>query len=238
MIDSEEAAARAALTGNAFERVALSVRAVRAIVKNPDDIRPVFILGLAANAGRFLQFLGRFAATDEGRALLHDRPTIDGAAVAELRKLPKGTLGRAYADYLDDNGLDADLFRAPPGLPPDAQYLAQRLRQTHDVWHVLTGYRPDVAGEVALQAFTFAQTRMPSAGLIAAAGTARWAFRARGLAKMTLDGYRRGKRAQFLASVRWEDRWTRSVDEVRREFGITPATAKEVAATSAMLRAA
>ena len=43
-------------------------------------------------------------------------------------------------------------------VPPDprAAYLAQRMRQTHDIWHVLTGYATDVAGEVQLQAFTLA----------------------------------------------------------------------------------
>src|SRR6185436_723803 len=109
---------------------------------------------------------------------------------------------------------------------------SQRIRQTHDIWHVLTGYRPDVPGEVALQAFSYAQTEAPGAALIALLGTVRWAAKAPGLARMTWDGYRRGRDAAFLAPVRWEDHWDRPLDDVRRELGIEPARAREVVKTS------
>ena len=45
----------------------------------------------------------------------------------------------------------------------DASYILLRLRQTHDIWHLITGFGTDVAGELGLKAFELAQTRRPMA---------------------------------------------------------------------------
>lgn len=238
--DTELRAARVALEGTAAERLALGARALTTLLRNPDDTRQVFLLGLVANAPAFPRFLARIVASDEGDALLRDRPSIDRKHVDwdALRALPPDTLGGAYARYLDENGLDPDLFQAPPGLPDTVSYIAKRTRQTHDIWHVLTGYKPDVAGEIALQAFTFAQTQMPSSGLIALFGSLKFAPRAPRAVFMTIDGLRRGRRARFLTTVRWEDHWQDTLDDVRRMFGIEPARAAEVRLSSKQVRGA
>src|SRR5690606_37799839 len=102
------------------------------------------------------------------------------------------------------------------------RYVAQRVRQTHDVWHVLTGYGPDVEDELALQGFTFAQMGMPSSFLIATLGTLARAPRS--IARV-LEGYRRGKASAFLPTVRFEAMWQRPLLDVRRELRIPPAQA-------------
>jgi ubiquinone biosynthesis protein COQ4 len=218
----EAAAARIALEGRPVDRARIALAALRALLRDPDDTRQVFVLSLALNRRAFPEVLARFLASEEGLALLTERPSIDTAHVDfdRLRALPDGTLGREYVRYLDDNDLDPDLFDAPPGLPPAIAYLSKRLRQSHDVWHVLTGYQPDVAGEVALQAFTYAQTSAPASGLIAVAGTLRWARRSRGLVRESIRGYRRGKRAHFLGSIRWENHWERPLADVRRDLNV------------------
>ena len=219
---TESSAARAALTGSVRDRVRIGAGALRKLLRDPDDTKQVFLLGIVANGGSLPVFFTRFATSADGARLLAERPTIDSTVVATLRGMPESTLGGAYARYLDDNHLDADLFQAPPGLPDAVAYVAKRVRQTHDIWHVLTGYLPDVPGEVALQGFTFAQTRMPSAALIATMGALRWARRDPTIVSRTLDGFRRGKRASFLASVRWEDHFARPLADVRRDFGVAP----------------
>lgn len=224
---AELTAARIALEGSSLEKLALSVRALTAILRDPDDTRQVFLLGLSANARRLPWLLAQFALDDDGDRLLRERPAIDSRTVDwdALRALPDGTLGREYARYLDEHHLDPDLFQAPPGLPPTVAWLAQRIRQTHDIWHVLTGCAPDVPGEIALQAFTYGQMGMPSAGLIALFGTLRFGLRHRRLARDVVRGVAHGRRARFLATVVFEDRWARPLGEVRRELGVVPLAA-------------
>lgn len=222
---SESDAARAAISGTRRERLRIAAGALFRLMRDPDDTRQVFLLGIVANGPSFPGFFLKFASTADGQRLLAERPTIDGKVVERLRALPADTLGGAYARYLDGNGLDADLFQAPPGLPDPIGYLAQRMRQTHDIWHVLTGCAPDVPGEIALQAFTYGQMGMPSAGLIALFGTLRFGLRHRRLARDVVRGVAHGRRARFLATVVFEDRWARPLGEVRRELGVVPLAA-------------
>jgi ubiquinone biosynthesis protein COQ4 len=221
-LNDEAEAVRVALEGSWLARMRVALRAGRRLHQNPDDTRQVFLLGAALNAGRLPRLVERFVADDEGSALLRDDACIDSHAVdyVRLRTLAPDTLGGAYARFLDGNGLDPDLFQAPPGMPPVSAYLAKRLRQSHDIWHVVTGLGPDIPGEIALQAFTYAQTAAPSALLIALLGTLRYAWRRRGLLASVLRAYRLGKRATFLPTVRWERWWERPLADVRRDLGL------------------
>lgn len=221
---NESRAVAIALGGSARARRRLALGALRRLLANPDDTVEVFFLGIALNGPRLPELIGRIAATEAGLALLSERPSIDSRHVdwARLRALPASTLGGAYARYLDDNKLDPDLFQAPPSLPEIPRWVAQRIRQTHDLWHVLTGYAPDVPGELALQAFTYAQLGMPSARIVALFGTLA---KAPGSALRVWDGYRRGRATAFLPIVRFEDHWERDLDELRRELGVPPARA-------------
>lgn len=215
----EGRAVRIALEGTRLARLRLALGALVRLLRNPDDTVEVFFLGIALNGPHLPALMGRIAGDPDGLALLSERPTIDSKTVdwARLRALPISTLGGAYARYLDDNKLDPDLFQAPPALPEIPRWVAQRIRQTHDVWHVLTSYAPDVPGELALQAFTYAQLGAPSARLVAMLGTL---FKAPRSARMVWDGYLRGKAAAFLPVVRFEELWERDLEELRRELRV------------------
>lgn len=228
--EDELAAARAALTGTPLERARIATRALLSLLRDPNDTRQVFLLGISTNRRSFPRLLARIAMTDEGGEMLRERPSIDSRHVdyAALRALPDGTLGREYARFLDDNHLDPDLFQSPPGLPEVPAYLVQRLRQVHDIWHVVTGYSPDVPGELALQAFSYAQTGTALSLIISVFGTLRWTFSpppgastsGPKLIAKTVDGYRRGKRAAFLPVVKFEDMWSLPVTEVREKLRV------------------
>lgn len=217
--DDEATAAHAAFHGRPGERARIAFHALRRLLADPNDTRQVFLIGLVVNARRFPRFLARFAADEDGARLLRDQPAIDSSHVDydALRALPPDTLGGAYARFLEDNGLDPDLFDAPPGLPSMIAYVAKRMRQSHDLWHVITGYGPDVGGEIALQAFTFGVTRMPSARLLALFGTLRYARHDPSIVRRAIVAARRGRRAKFLPTVRWEDHFARPLDDVRRD---------------------
>ncbi len=224
----ELAAASLAVDGGPLARAKMGVGALRKLMADPEDTSQVFVLGLAVNHARFPQFLAAFTGNDDGMRLVKEQPSIDTDTVDydALRALPETTLGGAYARFLDSRGLTPDIFRRPPGLPEMVGFVAQRMRQCHDIWHVVTGYGTEVDGELPLLAFSWAQTNMPSPALIALVGTLRWLPQQPNLPSLVAEGYRRGKRAAYLPTVIWEDRWEQPLDELRQELEIPPLRAR------------
>ena len=101
-----------------------------------------------------------------------ERVTSPGAKISEpldldlAGEMAKGTLGRAYYDWIVENGLQASIatdYRALhealagagllDGMPDVMQSAVLRGFQVHDFQHVLTGYDPSGRGEISLQAF-------------------------------------------------------------------------------------
>ncbi|MBC7172557.1 MAG: hypothetical protein H5U40_09035 [Polyangiaceae bacterium] len=221
---TERTAAEVAFRGTALERARLAAESLRDLLHDPEDTTRVFVLGLVVNRSIFPRVLEQIHFYDEGVRLFRERPAIDSKHVdfERLRALPADTLGGAYARFLEANRLDPDVFQPPPGLPEVPAYLAQRMRQVHDIWHVLTGYDTDVGGELALQAFTYGNIGAPSSALITLGGLARFGLANLHYFALALDGFRRGRRAAFLPAVWLEERWERPLGEVKRELGLDP----------------
>ncbi len=224
----EVSAAAIALNGSRLDRLRISAKALFNLMRDPEGTDQVFVLGIALNAPQFPRFLARFTAEDQDGRLLREQPSIDSKSVDfdRLMSLPETTLGGAFARHMKKNNLDPDLFQAPPGLPTMVAYVAKRVRQTHDIWHLLTGYDTDVPGELALQAFYYGHMRLPSSLALSVLGTARYLskFPNRQLVAMVRDGYRRGKLATFLPTVRWEELWEMRLADVRTKLNIAPRT--------------
>ncbi|HSR97012.1 MAG TPA: Coq4 family protein, partial [Kofleriaceae bacterium] len=103
---------------------------------------------------------------------------------------------------------------------PKMQYMIQRARQTHDLWHVVTGCETDPAGEVALQAFTYAQVRAPGNAILALAGALRGVREKPGIMRDVVALFRTGARAERLPVFPWEDHWATPLTEVRAMLGL------------------
>lgn len=205
-------------------------RAIRALIGNPDDTAKVFdiIDALSGNAGE--RSFQRFRATAEGQRILRERRDLLAALDDRdsLKQLPPGTLGRVYADFVEreqitGQGLaDASMTaeRRERGLDPERELFFARLRDMHDLWHVVTGYNRDLLGEAALLAFSYAQTRNRGVGFIVAVA---W-LRAKGEfaygRKLMTEGYRRGKRAAWLPAQDWEWLLTQPLAVVRERLGL------------------
>lgn len=200
------------------ERARVVARSLAVLLRDPGRLDQVLVMAQTINLPALGRALGRLDEDGAGRALLAERPRIDREHVDfdALARLPDGTLGREYVRFLTDHGITPDVFREPPDVGDErAAYVMLRLRQTHDLWHVLTGYAPDVQGEILLQAFTFAQLRAPSALVLATLGTLRWMGRWKGHLRALARAFRRGRQARFLATFRWEDHWATPVDDLR-----------------------
>jgi ubiquinone biosynthesis protein COQ4 len=205
-----------------FERLRRAFAALARVAANPDETDQVLVFSSHINAGTTRQRIGMFMSDPDGRTLFRERRAIDSNTDLDaLAALPAGTLGHAYASFLRARGLTPEVF---DGLPPEYSdpriaYIIQRLRQTHDLWHVVTGYDTNPRGEVALQAFTFGQLRVPSSLILTLVGTVK------GFTPMVsevLAAYRAGTAAERLATFLWEDHWATPLDEVREMLAITP----------------
>ena len=87
----------------------------------------------------------------------------------------------------------------------EAEAFGARLRDMHDLWHVVTGYNRDILGELALLAFTFEQTGNRGIGYIVKQVEGR--MRKGGNAEVSdflKKASERGRRAALLPAADWE----------------------------------
>jgi ubiquinone biosynthesis protein Coq4 len=209
-------------------------RAFVTLVRDPDRLDEV--IGMADQLGASPALDTIVAHVDElpgGRAALADRARVD-LDLPRLRALPDGTFGREAARFLDERGLDpADL---PKREATDARtWMQAHLYETHDLWHVVTGFDTDVAGELGLQAFYLAQFPARLSRLILALGALNTALYARhdGLrrADAVARGWQLGRTARPFLGVRWADLWPLPLAEVRARLGVSaPVTPLRAAA--------
>jgi ubiquinone biosynthesis protein COQ4 len=197
-----------------------ALRALTRVLLHPEETDQVLVFSNLANARQREERMHLFFDDARGQRLYDEGRTIDSHTIDldALAALPAGTLGHAYAMFMKNHGLTPDVF---DGRPPDvrddrAAYVIQRVRQTHDLWHVVTNAETDPAGEVALQAFTYAQMHAPSSGILAALGTLRSLRHTRAVARDAIELYRLGKEAEPLAVFPWEDHWATPLADVRR----------------------
>ncbi len=186
-------------------------RALRALLRDPDDLPQVFHLIESMSGTAPHRLLLRLRRSRTGAAILRDQPDIVPilANRAGLRALPDGSLGRAYLAFVESEGISPQGIREASlkeqdvaHIPTAFKYMHERMRDTHDLWHAATGYKGDVLGELSLLAFTVAQNWNTAVAMIVVAGILK-GFSRDGVATI-LDGYRRGRAAAWLPAQEWE----------------------------------
>jgi ubiquinone biosynthesis protein COQ4 len=162
-------------------------------------------------------------AQPEIEAMVRERYLSPAPNIPELLQCPKDSLGYNYANYIDSSGFDPGFYR-PMKVEDDTSYLLLRLRQTHDLWHIVTGFSTDVPGELGLKAFELAQTRRTMAGILIAGGFLKCLLQTPNELDRLLDnisrGYRLGLHAKPLLAQKWEQNWNKPLHEWRTELGI------------------
>ena len=213
----------------------VALRAFRKLVRNPQDTHQVFMIGEALRGHSLARATQRFRATAIGRETLAGRDRLMPllAERAALGALPPGSLGRAYLDFVVSENLSAQgLAEAArqrdemSAATADEQAFRRRLRDSHDLWHVLTGYGRDPLGEVCLLAFTYAQTRQNGIGVIALLGAFRIGRALRGLPvrAAVLEAYRAGRDAAWLPAEDWGPRMPQDLSRARESLKVTVAS--------------
>lgn len=212
-----------------------ALRALAGLARDSGRTDYVFTI-LAALAGDNLERVYQaFRRTPHGQRLLRERPSLMALLSdrARLQAMPKGSLGQEYLRVTDAAkisakglvdaqvmGIDPEIRRA---LDPERRYVADRLRDMHDLWHVLTEYGTDETGEIANLWFSVGQLGHRGMAFIAFFGTLDGTVRA-GFAwpRYCYQAWLRGRRAARLVSEPLEEMLDRPVDEVRRRLRIAP----------------
>jgi ubiquinone biosynthesis protein Coq4 len=219
-------------------RIPTLFRATRAfirVVRDVNQLDEVFTLVDTVSSGPAARARAEamLRAEPSIQQALREQPRLGRVDVAALSRLPEGTLGRAYADFLTRNGLDPTVL--PVREARDAvSYANAHIFETHDVWHVVTGFGPEVEGELGLQAFYLAQMPNPMAFAILMAGLMNTAFFAFDTCATRLTqvsrGWVLGRRAKKLFGTDWKALWARPLAEVRTSLGV------DLAAVDGLLR--
>ncbi|HTT81467.1 MAG TPA: Coq4 family protein [Stellaceae bacterium] len=209
----------------------IAFRALRQLIRNREDTRQVFVLVAALRGKSTVRQLARLRRSEEGRALLARRPSLLAALSDRdsLAKMPEGSLGRTYYDFVTSENLSAEglveasKIRDAPPPADELTWFGERGREMHDLMHVTAGYGRDPLGEVCVVAFTFAQNRQKGLGVIAVVGALRTKKRLRDqpIWSAAWQAYRQGRRAKWLFEADWENLLPRPLDEVRARYGIT-----------------
>ncbi len=109
-----------------------------------------------------------FLSTEEGKRVFETEPYLPDILDDHetlRRDYPEGSLAHAYCDYMETEGLTAaglvaefEEFRLEGGRPNDQiEWYNDRLRDTHDLLHLLSGIGRDTLGEATLGAYVFGQ---------------------------------------------------------------------------------
>lgn len=202
-----------------FARVRLGLRCLRILVDDPANPYYGPLLTVTLDRERFQAIAREWRARQDERVLLDERPTLQGPDLDldALASLPEGTLGSELARYFERNGIAP--FVTLFSIDTDVDYLCKRYRETHDLFHVITGYATDEPGEMELQAFVLGNLGIRHAALIVAFSIPRQIQKngplsLRAHLRRLRAAYGRGRRSRELLSVPYESLWERPVSSV------------------------
>jgi ubiquinone biosynthesis protein COQ4 len=205
-------------------------RALQALIANPEDTEQVFIIMQALTGKSLFKQYERFLTLKTGQKVLSEkRDLLTTLADREaLKKLPEGTLGKTYIDFMINEGISAEgLVEASEETytdfaDKDLERYTMRTREMHDLWHVITGYGRDGLGEVCVVSFSYAQTKSLGFAAISLMGAYHFSkmFPRRGIFDAAWQAYWIGRKAKWFPGQDWEHLLTLPLEDVRRLLNV------------------
>jgi ubiquinone biosynthesis protein COQ4 len=208
-------------------------RATAALSANPDDTEQA-IRAIAAMSGNSSErCFRRFKSTAGGARILREKTELFDILgdMDRLGSMPVNSLGKAIWEFytteqLSAQGLKAASEAAGSGArsenDTEGERFGRRMRDLHDVFHVLTGYGRDMRGEMACLAFTFAQTLNTGIGYLVLRSLRNAGWRSE-QGRFLRQAYRRGRNSRWLIDKNWESLFEQPLEAVRDSLGVGPA---------------
>ena len=220
-----------------------------ASLRDPDDTAAAIRMIAAFDGKSGEREFKRFWNSPSGQTILNRKTRLldvlndrDG-----LRAMPEGSFGRAYLAWVEQEEIsaqelanisEAEEARDQMGLVDEddpRKIYYDRLREMHDLLHVLTGYGRDLVGESGVLAFTYSQTRSFGIGSLSLSGyllsflpdptktfTRAHAAEVR---RVIRDAHRRGRAAHWLTDADFEALLPEPLEKVRELYRIEPGIA-------------
>jgi ubiquinone biosynthesis protein COQ4 len=209
-----------------------ALNAFRKLMADKEDTVQVFEIMRALAGKSTPNGYQQLLTTPKGGRLAYERVELAERLMDRqwLNSFAPGTVGATYAEFTARENLSAEGLAEESRKGIDAQaidmrhpvaWYGRRIRDVHDLWHILTGYGRDGLGEACLVAFSYPQTK--SLG---------WAFIALGVwlrsgnagdlpvRQAILEGYRRGKSAAWLPGEDYEALMAEPLEAARARLGL------------------
>ncbi|MEO1044159.1 MAG: Coq4 family protein [Pseudomonadota bacterium] len=211
----------------------------RKLIADKEDTEQVFHITNNLRSQRYFDDAMRFLSSDAGRELMARNENL--VAILDdhetLKAMPAGSLGCAYVEFMERENItaqglveeNAKFASKIPSYPDQLEWFGHRLRDTHDLVHVLTGYGRDPLGEQCVLAFSYSQNFSLGFLFIAYAGGFEVKRRMPAKAKAPVfsairEAQRHGKAAANIGHADISALLARPLEEVRAEMNIVPPT--------------
>ena len=197
-----------------------------ALMAGEEGFEPLIELTEVLNETPAQEALAAYLKQDPTCAeLINNRYIPPAYDLQQLLNCAPESLGYQFAASMQEQGFDPNLH-AGMTAETDGKYVEVRLSQTHDIWHIITGFDTSEIGEIALQAFHLPQFPYPFAAMLLA----------NSLVTITLhmpedlptwieaifQGLEMGRQAKSLFAQKWEEGWDKPVSQWRTELNIYP----------------
>jgi ubiquinone biosynthesis protein COQ4 len=220
---------------NPFRTLLALWRVLREGADADANIEEATIVQFAFNRSRWGRNIARWdllaqevaASSPEADVLMKARVRMPEIDLDRLFALPAGTLGHEFAHCAMKRGINPNAVQKMPS-DTDGDWLMAYSYETHDLWHLLSGFYYNLEGEFGVAGFYMGQ--IPKYSFIAfftsilllkivwndrdAIATHVAAF---------ANGYELGSKAKCLIGLDWAAVFDRDLEELREEWGVRSA---------------
>lgn len=213
-----------------------AVSAFGKLVRNKEDTAQVFEIMRALSGGSLQRGYDRMLRSVEGgrQAYLRDELARRLDDPDWLGRFGPDSVGGAYRRFREARGFTAEgladgarkVGADAVDLPHPVVWYSRRLRDVHDVWHVLTGYGTDALGEACVVSFSHAQTGNLGFAFIgwgAAAEIRREAPRVPAL-RAVAQAWRIGRAARWLPGLNYDALLAEPLEAARARLNLRAPT--------------
>jgi len=211
-----------------------ALKAFGRLRQNKEDTAQVFEIMRALSGNSAPKGYAKLLSSVSGGEIAAERiellPILSDRAF--LESLPAGSVGAAYLQFITRENISAEGLaaesRKDQAVEVDSRHplawYGRRLRDIHDLWHILSGYGRDPLGEACVVAFSYAQTKSLGFAFIALLGAINLGrfVKDQPYLKAVYEGWQRGRKCEWLPGEDYIRLLSEPLDQARARLNIGP----------------